>query len=243
MPWTESPQFALVEHLVVAVVMLALTESRIRVLDDTPFAVLFHSSITLQRHLTILNVEILQTTTIIRNALHPSIGNHITIFETQFLQIRATFGQCMQASIRHIAFSNVQCPESWTRMGQNGDGIIADCFTASSIQITQFVASTSDHFEASVRHLIAFGHREVSQGCSQLGQFVEREIGYVDAVRYAKLTQTGAETWHEFQTDIWNDIILWVFSRLARVKQTHLKSEDTVEDTNKSVEGNFGQQF
>lgn len=48
-------------------------------LDDASFTIFFHSSISLQCDLTVLNIQVLQASAIVCDALNTPIGNHITI--------------------------------------------------------------------------------------------------------------------------------------------------------------------
>lgn len=171
-------------------------------LDNGSPTVFLHSTIALDGHLAILNIQILQSAAIVRYALHPPIRNHITIFQAQLLQIWATFGQRLQPKIAHIAFANVQSPQAWTRMRQHGYRIIADCLAAACIQIAQFVATTSNDFEAGVRNLVTFSYGKVAKRGAQFGQFVQAKIGDVATIGYAQLAQSIAVARHILQSNI-----------------------------------------
>lgn len=63
-----------------------LPKSWIRVLNHTSFAVDFHVSIALDTdHGTVLYVEVLQTSAIVRNVVEPNVANYIAVLDTELL--------------------------------------------------------------------------------------------------------------------------------------------------------------
>ncbi len=84
-----------------------LEEARVGMFDDALLAKLLHHSVTLQRHRAVLDVQLLQVTTIIGNALQATIANHFTTFQTQLSKAAAMFAEHLQAKVSHITFADV----------------------------------------------------------------------------------------------------------------------------------------
>lgn len=164
-----------------------LAESWIRVLDDASFAVLFDRPVALDRDLAVLDVELLQPPAVVRDGLDAAVRNHITISQAKLLQIGTAFGERAQAGIADVTLADVEGPQPGTGPGEHVDRIVADRLAASGVQIAHLVAAPGDHLEASVRHLVTLGHREIAQRCTQLGQLVQAKVRDVGAVRYAQL--------------------------------------------------------
>lgn len=172
--------------------------------DDASFTVFFNSSVTFEGYLTILNVKLLQSPAVICYTLYAPICHKITAPEAQFLEVRATLGERSQSCVTDVTLTNVQSSESSAGPGQDGNGIIANCFTAPSVEIPQFIASPGNHFEASVRYLVALCHRQVPECRSKLGQFVQAKVCYLGAIGYTQFSQRRAETRYVFYASICN---------------------------------------
>lgn len=72
--------------------MHLLAKAGVGVLDNAPLAVLLDRPVALDRYLAILDVELLQPSAVVSDALYPSIGDHITVPEAELLQVGAALG-------------------------------------------------------------------------------------------------------------------------------------------------------
>lgn len=124
--------------------------------NHTPLAVFLYSSVSFQRNLAVLNIQLLQPSAVIRYALHPSISNQITIPQTQLLQVRTALGQRPQAGVTNIALPDVQSTQPGAGSRKHGYGIIRDCLTTPHVKISQLVTPFCQHLQAGIADSITF---------------------------------------------------------------------------------------
>lgn len=182
--------------------MNPLEKSGVGVFDDATFAEFLHRLVPVQGYLTVLNVELLQTATVVSDQLDPSVGHQIAVAQTEFLQVGTAFGERPETGVADVALANVQRPEPGTGPGQHGDGVVADRFAAPDVQVPQLVAPARNHLQSGVAHLIALGHRKVTEQSPQLGQFVQPKVGDLITVGHAQLLESRTETRHEFNASV-----------------------------------------
>lgn len=130
--------------------------------NDASFAVLLHCSVSFDGYLAILDVQLLQAPAVVRNALDPSIGDHITISQAKFLQIGTAFGQSPKSGIADVALANVQRPQPRAGPSQNVDRVIADRLATTCVEVAHFVAPSGYDLQSCIGNLVAFGHGEIS---------------------------------------------------------------------------------
>lgn len=177
-------------------------ESGVGVLDDAPLAVFLDGLVPVRGYLAILYVELLEAPAVVRDQLYAAIGDQVAVAEAELFQIGTALCQRPEARVAHVAFADVERPETGARPRQHGDGIVADRLAAAYVQVPQLVAPARYYFEPGVAHLIALGHRQISQQRPQLGQLVQPEVGHLVAVRNAQLFERRTETRHELYTGV-----------------------------------------
>lgn len=110
-----------------------LAKSWIGMLDDASLAVFLNCSVPFYGDLAILDVQLLQSSAVVRYALDPSVGDHITISQTKFLQVGTAFGQCSKSGITDVALADIQSPQPRAGPRQNVDRVITNRLATSCI--------------------------------------------------------------------------------------------------------------
>jgi len=121
------------------------TESRICVFDDAALAVLLDRPVALDGNRTVLDIQLLETATIICDTLHPAVRDHVAAAQAELLQVRTALGQSSKPRVAHIALPDVQGSQTWTGSRQDRNGVIAHGLTSSSVQIAQLIAPPGNH--------------------------------------------------------------------------------------------------
>lgn len=164
-------------------------ESGVSVFNDATLAVLFDGPIAFDGYLAVLDVELLQTATVVGDALHASVRDEVAAADAELLEVRATLREGSQPRVADVAFADVEGPQPRAGTRQHGDGVVGDGLAAAGVQIPQLVAAPCHHLEARVRDLVALGHRQVAQRRTQLRQLVQTEVRHLRAVGHTQLTQ------------------------------------------------------
>lgn len=180
----------------------ASEETRIGVLNDAPLAVFLHGFIPVRRYLTVLYVELLQASAVVRDQLYAAVGDQVAVAQAELLQVGTAFGQSAQARVAHVALANVERAQPGARPRQHRNGVVADRLAATHVQVPQLVAPARDHLQTRVAHLVTLGHRQISQQRAQFSQLVQAKIGHLVAVGHAQLFQRRTETRHELYTGV-----------------------------------------
>ena len=133
-------------------------KSWIGVLDDTLPAKLLDSPVAFDSNQAILYVELSEATAIVSDRANTFISHKFTAFNTEFLQIRTVLCQHPQSTVTDVTFSQIQCSESGTAPSQHFKRIVADRFTSSQVQVSQFVTMAANLLDAGVGNLITFSY-------------------------------------------------------------------------------------
>ena len=75
--------------------------------NDTSLAELLDHPVCVEADLTLLDVELSQTSTMFGHGLHASIRDHFTTSQRQFSQGRNLLDQCLETQVRDITFTNI----------------------------------------------------------------------------------------------------------------------------------------
>lgn len=178
-------------------------ETGVGVFNDAPLAVLLHGLVPVRGYLAVLYVELLQAAAVVRDELYAAVGDQVAVAQAELLQVGTALGQRTQASVAHVALTDVQCAQPGARPRQHGDGVVADRLAAAHVQVPKLIATARNHLQPGVANLVALGHRKVPQQRAELGQLVKPEVGYLVAIRHAQLLQRRTETRHELNASVW----------------------------------------
>lgn len=104
-------------------------------LDDAPFAVLLHGLVPVRGYLTVLYVELLQATAVVRDQVYAVVGDKVAVAQAELLQVGTALGQRPEARVAHVALADVERAEPGARPRQHGDRVIADRLAAAHVQV------------------------------------------------------------------------------------------------------------
>ena len=111
----------------------------------------------------VLDVEVLETTAVLGDRLHPAVAHQGTALDTQLLEVGAVLGEELEAEVGDITLSNVERPEPGAGPTEPLHGRVTDLLTAPDVEVPQPVAVPGQAPHPGVRQTVALGHREVPE--------------------------------------------------------------------------------
>lgn len=103
--------------------------------DNAPLAVLLDGAVALERDLAVLDVELLQPSTVVGDALDAAVRDKVARAHRQLLEVGAALGQGAQPRVAHVALADVQGAQPRAGPRHHRDGVIAHRLAAPRVQI------------------------------------------------------------------------------------------------------------